>query len=279
MDDLIVNFAPTGIVPTKEMTPFVPITPDEIIEQVHEAYEIGITMVHVHARTDDGRCEYKSSVYAKIIEGIQKHCRDLVIVVSLSGRRYSEFEKRSDVLNLRPDMGSLTLSSMNFSREPNINAPDMIMMLARKMKRLGVVPEFECFDSGMINYSKYLINKEIVSAPYYYNFLVGGLFTAQADMSHVGIMIRDLPNGSYWSVAGLGAEQLKANMFAVAAGGGVRVGLEDNIWYDKNRTKLATNKELLLRIHELASIVERKVMSPLEFGHMGFYNRNRIRPE
>jgi 3-keto-5-aminohexanoate cleavage enzyme len=278
MDDLIINFAPTGIVPTKEMTPFVPITPDEIIEQVHEAYEIGITMVHVHARTDDGGSEYKSSVYAKIIGGIQKHCHDLIIVVSLSGRRYSEFEKRSEVLDLRPDMGSLTLSSMNFSREPNINAPDMIMMLARKMKKLGVVPEFECFDSGMINYSKYLINKEIVSPPYYYNFLVGGLFTAQADMSHVGIMVRDLPDDSYWSLAGLGAEQLKANMFGVAAGGGVRVGLEDNIWYDKNRTKLATNKELLLRIHELASVVERKVMSPREFGNMGFYNRDRIRP-
>jgi uncharacterized protein (DUF849 family) len=276
MQELIINFAPTGIVPTKGMTPFVPITPDEIIEQVHEAYEIGITMVHIHARTDDGECEYKSSVYSKIIEGVQKHCSDLVIVVSLSGRRYSEFEKRSEVLDLKPDMGSLTLSSMNFTKEANVNSPDMIMMLARKMKKLGIVPEFECFDNGMINYSKYLISKEVVSPPFYFNLFVGGLFTAQADMSHIAPMIHDLPGKSYWSMAGLGAEQLKANILAVATGGGVRIGLEDNIWYDRNRLKLATNKELLLRIHELASIVERKVMNPRAFGALGFYNRNRF---
>jgi len=273
MNDLIVNFTPTGMVPTKEMTPHVPVTPDEIIEQVHEVYEIGITLVHLHTRKDDGIPDYKVEIYHKIFEGLKKHCPDLVIGVSLSGRYYKEFEQRSEVLQLSPDLGSLTLSSLNFTKQASINTPDMIQKLAQKMKELGVNPELECFDNGMINYSKYLINKNIISPPYYYNILLGGLFTAQIETAHIASLISSLPNNSYWSLAGLGLEQLKANTIAIATGGGVRVGLEDNIWYDQKKTNLATNKDLVLRIHHLADILERDVMKPSDFGNLGFYNR------
>jgi uncharacterized protein (DUF849 family) len=275
MNDLIINFAPTGIVPTRDMTPHVPITPAEITEQVHEAYETGITMVHVHARRSDGSTEFRSSVYSKIIEGIRKHCPYLVIVVSLSGRRYREFEKRSEVLELKPDMASLTLSSMNFTTEVNMNSPEMIMRLVQKMNEMGVNPEMECFDNGMINYSKYLITKGLIEPPFYYNLFTGGLFTSQADMGQIAGLVQALPDKSLWSLAGLGQEQLKANALAIATGGGVRVGLEDNIWYDQKRIRLATNKELIVRIHRLAEIFERKIMSPKSFGDLGFYNSSR----
>jgi uncharacterized protein (DUF849 family) len=132
------------------------------------------------------------------------------------------------------------------------------------MKNKGLLPELEAFDAGMINYAKYLISKGLLTAPHYFNLLLGNIACAQADLLHAGLMIRDLPEDSYWSLAGIGDAQLIMNSVAIAIGGGVRTGLEDNIFFDKNRKKLAKNSELLRRIHELALANEREVMPPSE---------------
>src|SRR4030043_2261800 len=137
--DLIVNFTPTGMIPTKKMTSQVPVTTDEIVEDVRKAVDIGITMVHLHARdAASGRSTYKAEVFGEIIAGIRAFSEDLVVCVSLSGRNISEFEKRAEPLqlegDLKPDMGSLTLSSLNFNREASVNSPDIIQRLANEMK-------------------------------------------------------------------------------------------------------------------------------------------------
>jgi len=148
-----------------------------------------------------------------------------------------------------------------------MNSPDMIQDLAAKMKRLGIVPELEAFDAGMINYAKYLHTKGLLDPPFYFNLLLGNIACAQADILYAGIMIRDLPDNSIWSLAGIGDQQLKMNSVAIAIGGGVRVGLEDNIWYDTERTTLARNIDLLKRIHVISEANGRKVMRPEEFRH------------
>ncbi|KAA3655887.1 MAG: 3-keto-5-aminohexanoate cleavage protein [Chloroflexi bacterium] len=265
--NLIINFTPTGMIPTKEMTPHVPVSVSEIVEDVHRAVEIGISMVHLHARDEStGKPTYKAEIYGKIIEGIRSFSKDLILCISLSGRDFKEFEKRAEPLqldgDLKPDMGSLTLSSLNFNRTASVNSPDMIQSLANEMMVRGIVPELEAFDAGMINYAKYLERKGLLQAPHYANLLLGNIACAQADLLHTGIMVRDLPENSFWSLAGIGNAQLMMNSIAIASGGGVRVGLEDNIWYDSGRTKLATNESLLRRVHHLAEANERKVMSP-----------------
>jgi len=270
MENLIINFTPTGMIPTKEMTPHVPISVSEIVEDVRAATSLGITMVHLHARDPiTGVPTYKKELYGQIIEGIRKYAPELVICVSLSGRDFSEFEKRSDPLqlkdHLKPDMGSLTLSSLNFNKTASMNAPEMVIKLATMMKEKGIVPELEVFDSGMVNYSNYLIKKELIQAPYYFNLLFGNIASAQANLLHTGMLINDLPKDAFWSIAGLGHEQLKMNTLSVAIGGGVRVGLEDNIWYDQSKTIQATNLDLLKRIHTIAKTNEREIMTPQEF--------------
>jgi 3-keto-5-aminohexanoate cleavage enzyme len=266
--NLIINFTPTGMIPTKEMTPHVPISVNEIVEDVHQAIEKGITMVHLHARDETGKPTYKNEVYGKIIEGVRKYSKDLIVCVSLSGRGIKEFEHRANPLqlegDLKPDMGSLTLSSLNFNKTESVNSPEMIQKLAAEMKSKGILPELEAFDAGMINYAKYLEKRGLLDAPHYFNLLLGNVACAQADLLHAGLMIRDLPENSYWSLAGIGDTQLFMNSVAIAANGGVRVGLEDNIFFDKNRKKLAKNIDLLNRIHELAVANEREVMSPSE---------------
>jgi uncharacterized protein (DUF849 family) len=248
----------------------VPVTATEIIEDIHLAWELGITKVHLHARSPENESPtYEKKIYAELIEGIRKYAPDLVICVSLSGRTHIKFEERSDALDLegflKPDMGSLTLSSLNFNKIASINSPDMIQALAAKMQKLGIAPELEAFDAGMINYSKFLIKRGLLEPPFYFNLLLGNIACAQADMLHAGIMIRDLPEKSIWSLAGIGDDQLKMNSVSIAIGGGVRVGLEDNIWYDSKRTTLARNIDLLKRIHIIAEANGRNIMKSEEF--------------
>jgi uncharacterized protein (DUF849 family) len=240
---------------------------NEIVDQVLEASEIGITMVHLHARDpQSGMPTYRAEVFAEIISGIRKYDQELIIVVTLSGRNISEFEKRSEPLtlegDLKPDMGSLTLSSVNFNKETSVNTPQMITALAEEMQRRHILPELEVFDSGMINYAKYLEKKGLLTPPHYFNLIFGNVACAQANLLHVGVLLADLPPGSIYSLGGIGDYQMMINSLAVAAGAGVRVGIEDNIWYDTKRTVLARNSDLIKRIHTLADIHEREVMKP-----------------
>ncbi len=277
MQDLIINFTPTGMVPTKAMNPHVPISPEEIIDDVHQVYEEGITLVHLHARDAQGEPTYKRGVYQKIVDGIRTHCPDLVICLSLSGRNFGAFEQRSEAIELRPDMGSLTLSSMNFPRQPSINSPEMIQQLAEKMKAYGVHPELEVFDVGMIQYAKYLQQKGLITPPFYFNLIFGNIAGMPLHFHSIGSALVELPPSAYWAFGGIGPQQLPANTLAVTMGGGVRVGLEDNLYYDAGKQTLATNLELVRRVRRMAEIFERKIMKPADFGHLGFYNEQRTR--
>lgn len=274
----IFNLTPTGMIPTKEMTEQVPIQPEEIINQVLEAAELGVNMVHLHARDrDTGIPTYKKEIYSEIISGIRKKNKDLVLCVSTSGRNFFEFEKRSQVLELsgevKPDFGSLTLSSLNFNKQASINDPDMIRKLAQKMLDNNIRPELEAFDLGMINYAKYLISKKLIKPPFYFNLILGNIACAQANMLSLGLMIKELPDDSIWSAGGIGNWQLKMNAMAVMEGGGVRIGLEDNIYFDDDRKHLATNLDLIKRLAAVAKALGKEPYSTKEAREiLGCYN-------
>ena len=273
----IINFTPTGTQTNRENS-FAPLLPSEIIEEVHEAYELGITMVHVHARDPkDLSNTYKKDVYRPIIEGIRKHCPDLPICVSLTGRLHPEFEKRSEVLELYPDMGSLTMSSINFPKSASVNEPEMILKLIEKMDEYGVIPEIECFDSGMINYTNYLIKKGILKGPHYMNVIFGNIYNAQMDSPTLSSVVNNLPENAKVCFGGIGKDQLNSNVLGLIYGDGVRVGLEDNLYIrDK---ELTTNLELLGRVHRIMNEMELSVLTPNEFKELGYANKrnNNIR--
>ncbi|RAI91952.1 BKACE family enzyme [Algoriphagus yeomjeoni] len=272
MKKIIINFCPTGMVPTKELTKYVPISPQEIIEDTHRAFEMGITIAHLHAREASGVPTYKSAIYRDIFEGVRKHCPGLIICGSSSGRNFPEIEKRSELLELRPDMCSLTLSSLNFINQASINDPEIIIALAEKMKEKGVVPELECFNLGMINYGKYLIKKGILEGPFYWNLLFGNIAGFQASFAQIGVAMQEIPVNHMVSFAGLGDCQLQMNSLAISFGYGVRIGLEDNIWFDAKKTKKASNLDLLTRVHGLMEIHEAELFQSEDLGTLGFYN-------
>jgi len=265
----ILNFTPTGMIPTKEMTPHIALTPGDIVQEVLDIATLGASMVHLHARDPEtGRVTYKKEIYVEIIHGIRQRNKDLILGVSTSGRDFNAFEQRSDCLDLKgelkPDFASLTLSSLNFNKQASISTPDMIQALAAKMMKERIKPELEAFDLGMINYAKYLINKDLIEPPYYFNLILGNIACAQADILHLGLMVRELPEHSVWSVGGIGNSQLKMNVISIISGGGVRVGLEDNIWFDSDRSKLATNYSLVKRVVTIAKAMGFSPYSPHE---------------
>ena len=165
---------------------------------------------------------------------------------------------------MKPDFASLTLSSLNFNKQASINTPDMIKKLASKMMDKGIRPELEVFDLGIVNYAKYLIRKGLLSPPYYFNFILGNIACAQADMLHLGLMVNELPKNSIWSVGGVGNPQLRMNLLSIVSGGGVRIGLEDNIWYDDERTRLCSNFDLVKRIVSIAETIGKHPYTPNE---------------
>lgn len=261
---MIINLCPTGMIPTKSMTPHIPEEPNEIIDCVLECCDIGITMVHLHAR-EQGIPTWKPEIYHRVVEDLTNNAPELIICVSTSGRTFPELEKRSAVLEIDGiDMASLTLSSVNFNSEASVNSPAMIISLLEKMNESGVKPELEVFDSGMVNYAKYLIKKGLLTPPYYFNFILGNVSCMQPTLLGIGYMLSELPPDSVISMGGIGNHQRTVNNLAIVNNMGVRVGLEDNIWMDDERTFLATNAELVRRVHKVAEAAGKKVTTPRE---------------
>lgn len=268
----IINLAPTGLVPTKRDNQQVPITIDEIVQDVNDCCELGVSIVHLHARHNDGAATSDPEVFRDIIRQIRERNSELIITVSTSGRVCSEFEQRAAVLDLdadeKPDMASLTLGSLNFHETASVNSPEVIQRLAIAMQERDIKPELEVFDLGMINYAKYLIKKDIIKPPYYFNIILGGVASAQANLSHLAMMVSDLPSDSVWCASGIGAAQLQMNTIGLTMGNGVRVGLEDNLWLDDERKQLASNVALVKRVNAIADLLGKTPATPLEVRHM-----------
>ncbi len=222
-------------------------------------------MVHIHARNEMGEPTFDEKYFESIIKGIRKQRPKLICCATTSGRNWNEFEKRSAVLYLdkdaRPDMASLTTGSMNFFNQASINDPTMIQRLAIAMKEQGVKPELEVFDLGMVNFMKYMERNKIIEGVKFVNILLGNINTARADIRDLSLIVSSLPDNSIWAATGLGQFQLPMNTAAILAGGHVRVGIEDSIYYDYNKNVLASNVELVKRITRIASELQRPIAS------------------
>jgi 3-keto-5-aminohexanoate cleavage enzyme len=262
-EPLIINLATTGMVPTKTENPAVPLAPAEIAEDCRRCAAAGATVVHLHARDVEGRPTYSKEVFRETIALVRAAVPEIVVCVTTSGRLFGDLEQRAEVLDLdgavKPDMASLTLGSMNFPREVSVNAPSTIQALAERMRERGIVPELEIFDVGMLDYAEYLIGRGVLREPFYFNFLLGSLGTLAATPLHLSQLAAGVPRGATWGAAGIGRFQLPMNAMAVAMGGHVRVGLEDNLFLDTAKQERATNLLLVERVAGIAHAMGRQV--------------------
>lgn len=269
---LIINAALTGMVAGRKESAHVPLTPDEIIEDAVSCRQAGAAIVHLHARGKDEKPVCEKAYYREIIEGVRSRCPDVIVCASTSGRVHNAFAQRSDVLALtgraKPDMASLTLGSLNFPQSASVTDPDMIRHLAEKMKEAGIVPELEVFDTSMLYTMKELIRTGVLTPPFYCNLLLGSLYSTPATLFNLACLVKDMPYDTQWAAAGIGIFQLKMNTAAILMGGHVRVGLEDNLYYDAAKTEPATNPGLVERIARLAKELGREIATPKEARQM-----------
>lgn len=263
---VLINVALTGMIPTKEITLYVPITPKEIIKDALKCAQAGANIVHIHARDDQGKPTWKKDIYEKIISGIREKNSEIIITVSTTGRNWPEFEKRSEVLkikgDLKPDMATLTMGSLNFINTASMNSPEMIEKLANMMQENGIKPEFEIFECGMLHKANFLLERKIINdVKPYFNIFFGNLGTAPLDSANIASMLSLIPENGRWAFAGLGRYQLDANILALGLGGSIRTGIEDNVYFDQKKKVLATNFELVERIRRIMSEMNLEVYS------------------
>ena len=265
---LIINAALTGMVPTRADNASLPVTPAQIAEDARVCYAAGASIFHLHARNDDETPTYRADIYSDIILRVRANCPDAIICVSTSGRTFKSFEQRSEALGLdgkaKPEMASLTLGSLNFPKQASVNEPSMIRALAERMYERGITPELEIFDLGMIDYAKHLIERKILREPFYFNLLLGSLGMLSATPFHLATLAMSLPSSATWAGAGIGRFQFSVNTMSVAMGGNVRVGLEDNLFYDAEKKLSASNLGLIERVAKFSRAAERAIATPAE---------------
>ena len=261
----IICVAITGSVPTKADNPAVPITVEEQIESTHAAFEAGASIAHCHVRNDDGSPSSDPERFARLGEGIRKHCPGMILQFSTGGRSGAGAE-RGGMLPLRPDMASLSVGSNNFPTRVYENPPDLVAWLASEMQTYEVTPEIEAFDLSHILHAIRLSEAGVLYGQLYVQFVMGVKNAMPADREvfdfYVRLMSERAPQAQ-WCAAGIGPNQIKVNEWAIAAGGHTRTGLEDNIRWDK-ATLATSNAALVTRAAEICEKYSRPVASPAQ---------------
>lgn len=263
-DKVIINAALTGAVLSKKDTPHLPVTVTEVASAARQVRDAGAAIVHLHARKPDGQNSCDPMDFIDMVAAVRSACPDLIVCCTLSGRYVPDLEARAAGLAAKPELASLTVGSMNFATGPSVNSPDTIRGLARRIYEAGAVPELEIFEPGFAHMARVMADRGELKAPFYANVILGSLGASPLDFSGLGNILRLLPEGVIWSLGGLGRFQLDATLMALAGGGHVRVGIEDNIHWDRSRSVLATNAQLVERVAGLGVQVGREPATPDE---------------
>jgi len=259
-DPCIICVAITGSVPTKAVNPAVPITITEQIESTQAAFETGASIAHCHVRNEDETPTSDPEKFARLGEGLRKHCPGMIIQYSTGGRSGAGHE-RGGMLPLQPDMASLTVGSNNFPTRVYENSPDLVDWLASEMMTYGIKPEIEAFDLSHVFQAVKMAEDGRIKPPLYVQFVMGVKNAMPVDKEVFDFYVKTLNRlapDAKWCGAGIAQNQIVLNEWCIAAGGHVRTGLEDNVRLDRN-TLAPSNSALVKRAVELCDKHERPV--------------------
>jgi 3-keto-5-aminohexanoate cleavage enzyme len=267
---VVISAALTGVLATREQCPAIPYTPKEIAEEAKRAADAGAAIVHIHARTPEGGPEWRVETFAEILSEVRS--RSDVIVNFSTGAIGVPVEQRiAHIRELRPEIGALNMGSMNYamySEKRKVFYHDHvfanpfrdIQFFLEAMNEAGVRPELECFDTGHIGNTAPLIDMGVLEPPFQFSLIMGVLGGIPGTTRHLTNQVESLPEGSHWQVIGIGLNQWALAAAAIAMGGNVRVGLEDNFYVEEGRMA-KSNGELVEKAARLARDLGRPVAS------------------
>jgi 3-keto-5-aminohexanoate cleavage enzyme len=253
VEPLIITVATTGGGTTREQTPFLPITPEEIADEIHASWQAGAAVAHVHVRDPEGRRSSDIEYFRRVVRLVQERC-DIILNLTTSGPL--DDERILPVTDLRPEMASFDAGSTNLNDWVFVNRPAFLERLAREMLDNGVKPEIEVFETGFINNALVLAKRGLLQPPLHFQFVLGAPGAAPATPKNLLHLVESIPSGSTWSVIGVGRSQLPMAAIAIVMGGHVRVGMEDNVYLRKG-VLAESNADFVRQIVELAGSLQR----------------------
>ena len=270
---VVVTAALTGVLATREQCPAIPYTPKEIGEEAKRAADAGAAIVHIHARTADGSPDWSVETFAEIFNEVRSRT-DVIVNFSTGAIGIPPEERIAHIRDLRPEMAALNMGSMNYAIYSEkkkafyhdhvfANPFRDIQFFLETMKNAGVRPEMECFDAGHIGNTRPLIDMGVLDAPYQFSLIMGVLGGIPGTTRHLVDQVDSLPPGSHWQVIGIGLNQWPLVASALAMGGNVRVGLEDNFYVEGGKMA-KSNGELVEKAARLCRDLGREVASVAE---------------
>ena len=257
---LVITAALVGAETTREHNPNLPLTPQEIAVAAAEACAAGASLIHLHVRDAYGQPTKSRQVFAETMALIRERC-DAIIQVSTGGAVGTPAAERLEPVTLAPEMATLTCGTVNFGDDVFHNPLPMIIEFARAMQEHGVRPEVEVFDSGAVATAAGLVEMGLLEPPLHFDLVMGVPGGVPPTAQHLMCLVQSLPDGSTWTVAGIGRHELPLGTLAIVLGGHVRVGFEDNVFYSRG-VLAESNAQLVARIARLAGELGRPVATP-----------------
>jgi 3-keto-5-aminohexanoate cleavage enzyme len=262
MEKLIITAALTGAEVTREHTPHLPVTPEEIAEEAFKAWQAGASIAHIHVRDEQGRPTQDKATFEKTILLIKEKC-DIIVQPSTGGAVGMTPEERLQPVYLRPEMATLTMGTVNFGDDVFMNTPKDIEIFAKTMQEHGVLPELEIFEAGMITNALRLVKRGLLTGHLHFDLVLGVPGAIAGTPENLLHLVQMLPAEATWTVAGVGRAQLPLNTMGLVLGGHVRVGFEDNIYLEKG-VLASSNADFVARIVRIAKEVGRDVARPAD---------------
>jgi uncharacterized protein (DUF849 family) len=277
-DPAIITCSISGVAANRDQCPAIPYTPEEYGAEARRAVEEGAAMIHIHARTPDGMPSFEIEDFRAITEAIRGEVDDVIVNYS-TGAIGIPIEKRIAYLReLRPDVAALNMSSMNYakysrSRKDFVfktvfeNSFDTIVEFLGAMNELGIRPEHECFDAGHVANLDPLIDMGILESPLQVSLVMGVTGGIRPNARNLALMADQVPGGpegpNNWGVIGISRDQWRLVAAALALGGNVRVGLEDN-FYLPNGDMARSNGDLIAKARQMTEDVGRRAATVAE---------------
>ena len=264
MEKLIITAAICGAEVTKEQNPAVPYTVEEIVREAKSAVDAGAAIVHLHVREDDGTPTQSKARFKECIDAIYKVCPDVILIPSTGGAVGMTAEERLQPTELFPEMATLDCGTCNFGDDVFENTMPMMRDFGKRMLENNIKPEYECFEMGHLDTVLNMAKKgQVPGAPMQFNFVLGVPGCAPATVSNLCWLVNAIPAGSTWTATGIGRHAFTLAAPAIAMGGNVRVGFEDNLYLERG-VLAKSNGELVAKVVRIAKELGRPIATSAE---------------
>lgn len=254
---LIISCPVVGAELTKDIYPNLPTTPEEIATASKEAVDAGATIIHLHVRDEKGLPTQRVDIFEEVTKKIKERC-ECIIQYSTGGAVGTPVAERCAPLKLKPDMATLSMGTMNFGDDVFENTSDIIKAISKEIQNNDVMPELEIFDYGMLETTFKFLKKGFIPQKFHVDFVLGVPGGMSGEIRNLNMLVDNLPMGQNWTVAGVGRYQLPLAMHAIAMGGHVRVGIEDNFYFRKGEMA-KSNAQLIERVVNISKEADRPI--------------------